>query len=749
MRTTILLAALLCAASPVFAEEPATSTADTIEIELQILKDLEADPDDDSSWRAISSQESAEYWNRMKCECQVPVRLELRKTLRTPSNGPVEVWLGANCGVPTDTTRDTRCKNFASFTFGSGSNSVQHLVVPANQLMWPPAGECLDDEAQKNVFAIIDEGTDGDLSGALDSVSTLVEEIDVDSEVPPAPTALTLLGAEDAVVIEWELPSANVADLREFQALCRHTGTLLPIYAIPPAPAGYDQCPGAPIATGPDAGVPDAGLPDAAPPDAAPPADAGPPVDAAVTTDGGPDGGVSISGWDTLDPSFLCSASVSGTDTSIRIAIPPELLLGPDDEIEVRLLVVDDHSNVLALDVGTARPQPVHDFWEVYEDLGGGAEGGFCFIATAAYGDYDHPFVRVLRDFRDGSLLSHSPGRAFVGWYYRVSPPLAAFIAEHEWARVGTRALLWPVVVTAGAWEYTSAGGKLLLLLATALAALLVPRLRRRVTLTLAPRRAALAGVAAAAVIALVLLGWTGTASAQVIYDAEWDDHQSAVPALWTFEMKFGPYRPNIDGEFSAAPGPYELTFGTDWSLLTQFELDRYFVHRGGALGVGLSIGYLSNSAAAFLEDGDGNPLYLEPRSEADDTAFKLMPTALIAVYRSTWFADHTVVPLIPYVKAGLAWYVWWVTKGDDMITMTDTNGSAAGATLGWQATVGLALRADRLDPGAARSLQSEMGIEHSNFFIEATKAEVSGLAQTKRLHVGDTTWSAGIAFDF
>jgi hypothetical protein len=72
--------------------------------------------------------------------------------------------------------------------------------------------------------------------------------------------------------------------------------------------------------------------------------------------------------------------------------------------------------------------------------------GGGCFIATAAYGSALHPKVNALRQFRDGYLMTNALGRAFVSAYYRASPPLANFIARHDWLRAGVRTLLWPLV---------------------------------------------------------------------------------------------------------------------------------------------------------------------------------------------------------------------------------------------------------------------------------------------------------------
>ena len=72
--------------------------------------------------------------------------------------------------------------------------------------------------------------------------------------------------------------------------------------------------------------------------------------------------------------------------------------------------------------------------------------GGSCFIATAAYGSYLEPHVKVLRDFRDHYLLSNKPGRIFVALYYTYSPPIADYISRCAILRSVIRWGLLPIV---------------------------------------------------------------------------------------------------------------------------------------------------------------------------------------------------------------------------------------------------------------------------------------------------------------
>lgn len=57
---------------------------------------------------------------------------------------------------------------------------------------------------------------------------------------------------------------------------------------------------------------------------------------------------------------------------------------------------------------------------------------GGCYIATMAYGDYNHPQVLVLRSFRDNYLSTKNWGRAFIKAYYKYSPILVERLKNHK-----------------------------------------------------------------------------------------------------------------------------------------------------------------------------------------------------------------------------------------------------------------------------------------------------------------------------
>jgi hypothetical protein len=111
---------------------------------------------------------------------------------------------------------------------------------------------------------------------------------------------------------------------------------------------------------------------------------------------------------------------------------------------EFRVVLVNPSAGAsISPSSGGVRVSPTDDDLDLFPDAGG---SGGCFIATAAYGSYLHPHVAALRDFRDAQLATRAAGRAFVAWYYRVSPPLAAIIERHDSLRFAARVVLTPLV---------------------------------------------------------------------------------------------------------------------------------------------------------------------------------------------------------------------------------------------------------------------------------------------------------------
>lgn len=70
------------------------------------------------------------------------------------------------------------------------------------------------------------------------------------------------------------------------------------------------------------------------------------------------------------------------------------------------------------------------------------SSSGGCYIATMAYGSYEHPQVLELRKFRDNTLSKSSFGRGFIKTYYKYSPKLVEHLKDKPFINQSIKSVL-------------------------------------------------------------------------------------------------------------------------------------------------------------------------------------------------------------------------------------------------------------------------------------------------------------------
>jgi hypothetical protein len=573
-------------------------------------------------------------FNLASCLCDETFHYQVESTVpevQIPQDVVGRVWFGNNCATSGDAP-DERCANAVDFDLQDIATGRAVFEGSVKQLISPKKSECDRVNSERSIFLLANQNNTDE-----DHEVNISATVKIDTRPPAVPSNIETVGVEQGIRVSWDLSSGNVGDIAQYQFLCKRADGVEQDTSEFDETRRFDVCASA------------SQDPFAAPGALRAAAGDGVQGQAVATDEPLPEE------LRRLDDAFLCGTTSSTTGARIS---------GLENGVPYRvvLVAVDRAGNPSAVDIGVATPIPATDFWELYKERNGRAQGGLCNAGGGA-----------------------------------------------------------------GDW----------LAIALALAALWGMGRRRR------GDRGRRAGAAAG----LVLLVASGASARANPYWDEVEPEESAADELrsrWNVGIALSPYRPDVDSEFAAGEGPFLQTFGPGRRVMGRVELDRYFLWPAGQLGLTGSLGYASRSANAFTGD-----VADDLRSPGDTTTFRLFPTSLGAVYRFTALADHTRVPLVPYGKLGLAYYVWWITGPPGGTAETEQGDDGFGASLGWQASLGVALRAESIDGGAARALRNEYGIEHAGIYGELTHADVDGFGAGDKLSVGDTTWAAGINFEF
>jgi hypothetical protein len=211
-------------------------------------------------------------------------------------------------------------------------------------------------------------------------------------------------------------------------------------------------------------------------------------------------------------------------------------------------------------------------------------------------------------------------------------------------------------------------------------------------------------------------------------------------PKNAALEIKLGSYRPLIDSDPAlGGQTPYADTFGGDM-LLFEIEGDRQIFQKFGSAAVGFSIGYAEKYGWATAPAGSTSQV-------AERTALFVLPLKLMGVYRLDVAAVRYGVPLVPYVKLGLAYTPWWITKGGGVEFANGRRG--AGGNWGYTAVLGLSVMLDFFDPRLARDFDSDLGVNHSYLFAEYVHEDVNDFGNPQALNLSSRHWMFGLTLEY
>lgn len=204
------------------------------------------------------------------------------------------------------------------------------------------------------------------------------------------------------------------------------------------------------------------------------------------------------------------------------------------------------------------------------------------------------------------------------------------------------------------------------------------------------------------------------------------------------FEIRVGPYNPNVDDGLNGTP--YETTFGdkTRWHAGLEGDWQIFRIARTLSFGPGFGIHFTRSTAKAPLSSGTG--------LSAQDTSLTIIPMHLVGVLRIDAIADRSGIPFCPYAKLGFGYALWWSKDGEETASAAGEEGKDT--SYGITYALGLAFRLDWMDPADAASADAAIGINHSAIFGEYFGSDLSGFGSNDVMNVGTNTFVFGVMLE-
>lgn len=231
----------------------------------------------------------------------------------------------------------------------------------------------------------------------------------------------------------------------------------------------------------------------------------------------------------------------------------------------------------------------------------------------------------------------------------------------------------------------------------------------------------------------------------------------AAAPAArmptWGAEIRFGPYQPRMGNKNEQ--DYYDQFFNDRSPMLKAIEFERYLYNFYGMVGVFGRIGHWKisgkslrcrDAADAIVECGTST---VATTTEASDvSAMIIVPLSMGVIYRFTYLRTKLNVPLIFYGKAGLDYYLWWISANGETaqfpVDKATAEREAKGGTTGFHFAAGVAFNLDWIEGGGGHK-----SFLDSYLFAEGKWTQADGFGNRLKPDMSDSQFVFGLAFDF